>query len=409
MKDKIYITNLWHSRNNYGANLTAFALQSIIEKLGYKSELVNNTTKMREYKWRKSTFSFKFAKKYLKHTSFMKGCLDILNIYGNVFITGSDQVFRPKYTHEKLDHYLLDFVNVDNKKIAFSASFGVDKEQFINENSDDIIKHMAKSLKSFDFLSVREKSGVEICKDLFDVDAQWIIDPVFVLDKTVYDKLIQNSTENYNNSIVSYVLDTTDDYKKAFKYLSKKYNIDVINTANSNISIENWLASIKNCRLFITDSFHGMCFAIIFNKPFICISNRKRGGARFDSICEMLGIENQCIDSIEQIYDNDCVCKIDYESVNKRIQEEAQKGIEFLSNALNAPVKITQEKIDAKITYLENQVLELEKRDNLKYQLKKYIWDNWLIIYNYYLPKPIMYIIRIFWRILKGIRNACRK
>ena len=290
--------------------------------------------------------------------------------------------------------YLLDFTNIDKKKIAFSASFGVDKEQFLKETSRETIDKMNISLKSFDLISVREKSGIEICKDLFNVKAEWIIDPVFIMNKSNYDELIKNSTKDFSNKIVSYVLDTNKEYKKAYKYFSKKYNSKIIELADSNESIENWLASIKSCKFLITDSFHGMCFAIIFNKPFICITNKERGATRFESILEMLNIENQCINNINEIFEKDCIFKIDYTKVNQRIEKEAKKGLYFLQKALEAPIGKKEEKIEAKMQFLENKVCKLEKEATLKYQIKKKLWNLWLIIFHEYLPNPIKNIIR---------------
>ena len=406
---KIYNINFWYTRHNYGANLTAYALQTVLRQLGYDFQLINNPLKISEAANRRYTFSFNFQKQYLNTTKYTDKNLEFLNNDGNCFITGSDQVFRPKYMRGKPEQYLLDFVKPDKAKIAFSASFGINKEQFTEENTKETIEHMKKSLQSFDFISVREKSGIEICKDLFGTDAEWIIDPVFILEKEKYDKLIENSTTDCKNKIVFYVLDTNDEYDKVYEYFENKYNKPVIKTANSNISIEDWLASIRDCDLFVTDSFHGMCFAVIFNKPFICLANKNRGGSRFESICEMLGIDYQCIESISEVVNRDCVFKVDYDKVNQRIETERKKGLDFLDKALNAPIKITQEKIDARYRYLEEQILELDKRDNIKYQIKKLIWDNWLIIYSCYLPNYLKRIISFFWHMIKGVVNACRK
>lgn len=413
-KKQIHIINFWHTRNNYGANLTSFALQQILLQCDLENELINNPPKQNEIIY-KNCFGFDFQKQHLITTPYLDKNIQSLNSISNCFITGSDQVFRPIYTREKLYEYMLDFAEADKTKIAFSASFGVDKEGFLKENSEDVLEHMKKSLKSFDFISVREKSGVEICKDLFDVKAEWIIDPVFILDKSKYDELIENITPHptplpqgarektclYKNKIVAYVLDTSDEYKKSYKYLEKNYNKKVIETANSNISVENWLKSIRDCDLFITDSFHGMCFALIFNKPFICLANKDRGATRFDSICEMLGVENQCIDSITEVTQRDCIFKVDYEVVNKRIEEERQRGLEFLQKALEAHVTKTQEKINARMKYLENRVCELEEQNSLSYQLKKYLWEKWLIVYHCYLPMPIKKCISFFWQKIK--------
>ena len=388
MKNNVSIFNFWWAAN-YGANLTAYAIQQLIEN----SILIDNSDFQQYLCDSNQDFHYNFAKKYLMTSNnYLKLSLD--NEF-NTYIVGSDQVFRFEYIIKKTWQYLLDFVNSDKKKIAFSASFGVDKEKFLRENSSETIEHMKYSLKSFDFVSVREKSGVEICKELFDVDAEWIIDPVFIMDTSNYDELIKNSTKDFSNKIVSYVLDTNKEYKNAHKYFSKKYNLEVIELANSNESIENWLAAIKNCEFLITDSFHGMCFAIIFNKPFICLANKQRGASRFESILEMLNIENQCIDNINEIYEKDCIFKVDYEKVNQRILEERQKGLEFLKKALEAPVGKKEEKIEARMKFLENKVYELETQATLKYQIKKSLWNLWLIIFHKYLPNPVKNMIRI--------------
>lgn len=390
MDNIIYNVNFWHTRDNYGANLTAFALQSFLNN----SYLVDNSLLQNEIINRKWSFSFDFQRKYLKTTKSIDKNCEELNQNANTFITGSDQVFRPIYTQDKPEQYWLDFVKPTSKKIAFSASFGVGKEDFLKENSKEIIEHMKNSLQSFDFISVREKSGVEICKEILGVDAEWIIDPVFILEKAKYDKLINNVTKDYSNEIVSYVLDNNKSYDKAYKHLEKQYGSKVVKLADSNESVENWLSAIKNCKLFVTDSFHGLCFALIFNKPFICISNKSRGAARFDSILEMLNIENQCINSIDEIYTKDCIFKVDYEKVDRRIEEERQKGLAFLQKALESPVGKFEEKQAVRTKYLEDRVAELESQANLKYQIKKELWNLWLIIFHKYLPEPVKDIIR---------------
>ena len=381
MNKNIGIINYWWTMN-YGANLTAYALNKIVEN----SYLVNNSTFYSQLLTSKNSFEKRFANSYLRVAD--------VNENNRGYITGSDQVFRPMYTNGMLEQFLLDFAKPDAKKIAFSASFSVGKEQFLKENSKEIIEHMKKSLQSFDFISVREKSGVEICKEVLGVAAEWIIDPVFILEKAKYEELLNNATKDYSNKIVSYVLDNNKSYDKAYKHLEKLYGSRVVRLANSNESVENWLSAIKNCKLFVTDSFHGLCFALIFNKPFICISNKSRGVARFDSIIEMLNIENQCINSIDEIYTKDCIFKVDYEKVNQRIEEERQKGLAFLQKAIESPVGKFEEKQAVRTQYLEETVCKLEQQANLKYQIKKELWNLWLIIFHKYLPEPVKNIIR---------------
>lgn len=67
------------------------------------------------------------------------------------------------------------------------------------------------------------------------------------------------------------------------------------------LSPEQWLYNIKNCRYMVTDSFHGACFAIIFNKPFICVANRERGISRFESLFDMLGLSSRLVKNGETL------------------------------------------------------------------------------------------------------------
>ena len=379
---------------NYGAIITAYALNEIIKNNNYNVININNGDDRQLMIENKFKFGRYFLQKYFDRVYKINDKKDLLNLnnLSNIFVVGSDQVFRPNINNNIYNDFLLNYVNKKKKKIAFSASFGVDKEQFLKENSDQTIKYIKNSLKSFDFISVREKSGLEICRDLFDIQAEWIIDPVFILNKSKYCELIKNSSKDFSGNIVSYLFEKQN--HKIYSYLRKKYKKNVVELWHSNLSIENWLNAIKNCEFLVTNSYHAMCFAIIFNKPFIALSKDTGASTRFDSLYEMLDIKDQSVSNIDEIYERDCIFKIDYNHVNHRIKEERQRGLEFLKNVLAARTKITQEKIDARIMYLENTVCELEQQATLKYQIKKELWQLWLIIFHKYLPKPMRNIIR---------------
>ena len=389
MTNKICILNYWWAAN-YGANLTAYALQQLIDN----SVLVDNSDWSQWISEEKQGFHLYFAEKYLLTTPVCRKVSDfiVLNNMVETFIVGSDQVFRKKTNRKVAETFLLDFATPDKKKIAFSASFGVDKENFLKETDSKVIQRMKESLKSFDCISVREKQGVEICKDLFGVDAEWIIDPVFILDSFKYKELAGISKKKKAPLIASCMFMKKD--KKIDKFLTEKYGYRVVELHNSKYTIEDWLNTIKTCEFLITNSYHAMCFAVIFNKPFICLSKDMGAASRFESLFEMLGIENQSIDSIEEIYSKDCIFKIDYEKVNKRIAEERERGLLFLKKALDAPAGKYEEKQKVRTRFLEEKLCQLEQQATLAYQIKKSLWNLWLIIFYKFLPEPLKTIIR---------------
>lgn len=383
---EIYITNFWYAVN-YGANLTAYALYKLINDL-YGQVYLNNNLKLFEKISCRQFYVKNFFDKYCQIKKYNKRKNVIL-------ITGSDQVFNPNCEPEYHHSNMLNFAKMGDKKIAFSASFGVDKEQFVKENSPKTIENMKQSLKSFDFISVREKSGVEICKDLFDVEAECIIDPVFILDRKYWEQLISKSNVNTKGKIVSYFFNKTKQHHLAYKYLSKKYSLPIIELATYKYSPEDWLSAIKNCEFLITNSFHGICFAIIFNKKFICLSKETNKSARFESLFELLHIKNKSV-SLDEIYNRDCIFDVDYDLVNKIILQEQQKGLNFLKKVLTEKADTTEEKIVAKQKAIDNYA-----GYNFSFNLPKIIWKIWLIIYFKYLPNQLKNVINYFWHKIK--------
>ncbi len=382
-KNIYYIVNFFYGVN-YGANLTAYALYEIISNFTKNVYILDNI-QFRENLLYKKYYVKNFIEKHCKIKKYNKN-------KNAVLITGSDQVFNPNCLPKYFNDNILNFGLPENTKIAMSASFGVDEELFVKQNSLETIKDMEISLKSFDSISVREKTGVEICTKLFGLNAEWIIDPVFILDKEKWEKLAEEGKINSHGKIVSYIFKKTKEQDSAIKYLTKKYKTTNIELGDYKKNPEEWLLAIKNCELFVTNSYHGVCFAIIFNKPFICFTNFLNKTTRFDSLFEMLNIEN-CSSKACEIYQKDCIFKIDYNEVNKTIEKERQRGIDYLKRAIDAPTFINENKINARLNYLEKRVAELEKQNTLKVQLLKKIWQIWLTLF-YNMPNFIQRIIQ---------------
>ena len=134
--------------DNYGAMLQAYALATIISKIGHECLIIRyrnqNIWKAYNYvglKHRPSAKSFfkknielfLFRKRRVAFESFRqklpitKTIIDPkteLNLYNiDKYIVGSDQVWNPRNTQNDTA-YLLDFLKDDDKKIAYAASFG---------------------------------------------------------------------------------------------------------------------------------------------------------------------------------------------------------------------------------------------------------------------------------------------
>src|SRR5690606_19965537 len=92
-------------------------------------------------------------------------------------IVGSDQTWRPRYS-PNIYNYFLDFLRDENvRRIAYASSFGTDKWEYNDKQTD----RCSKLAKEFDMISVREKSGVDLCIRHLGVEALAVLDPTLLL------------------------------------------------------------------------------------------------------------------------------------------------------------------------------------------------------------------------------------
>lgn len=369
---------------NYGGLLQNYALQQVLLKSGYDVETIDHQSSYemsfrrfasRCLQWIKhitNPFRYKapsyrikpkevaeirkltnqFINKYIrcsrqitKKTEFE----DLLNENKySALIVGSDQCWRPLY-NRFLSVMYLDFAkNVnDIKRLSYAASFGSD----IWEYSPQLTKQCSDLVKKFDLITVREESGIELCKKYLGVDAMHVLDPTMLLSKDDYINLIsQNSESESEGTLFYYILDPSDRNKafvekvadflslKAFKVLPKKQaEIRTKDDIKYHIedcvypSVITWLRAFLDAKMVICDSFHGCVFSIIFNKPFWVIGNEGRGNTRFDSLLNTFGLQDRLI-SVSDTFDYDK--KIDWDKVNSILEERRMISKSLLLEAL---------------------------------------------------------------------------
>lgn len=256
-------------------------------------------------------------------------------------IVGSDQTWRPMYS-PNIGNFFLDFLqDKDIKRIAYASSFGVDEWEFTEEQ----IKYCAPLAQKFDAISVREDSGVALCKKYLGVDATHVLDPTLLLERSTYEALFVGKDIPEKNGICTYILDDAPWKKQVLDYLQKEIMLPCYknNPEKKDLSefrlekideyrlpsIESWIKGFADAEFVVTDSFHGTVFSIIFNKPFICLLNPDRGGARFYSLMKKISIE----DRILKKFDLDKIgvlieCKLDFcyiENIINQLKLESSK------------------------------------------------------------------------------------
>ncbi|MBQ8543631.1 MAG: polysaccharide pyruvyl transferase family protein [Alistipes sp.] len=360
---------------NYGGILQAYALQTILERMGHDVVVFDTPNKIPIFTWK---LPIKFVKRCFckfilqkptkifyeqwynktypvisQYTQqFIDGYINRLEVNSfkclrsnqfDVFVVGSDQVWRPIYFSRmfstKIENAFLDFAKKwDVTRISYAASFGTEGWEYREEQT----KKCGELLQLFDFVSVREESGVHLCKKMFNVDAYHVLDPTMLLESKDYFALIRraNSPKSLGN-MLCYILDSTEEKVDIINQIAKERNLvpfrvnceDVHMDSPKRIQppVESWLRGFYDAKFVVTDSFHACVFSILFKKPFIVIGNKKRGMARFKSLLAMFGLQNRLIDS----FDISVVCEeIDWNSVYQILEEKRVLSLSLLSKKL---------------------------------------------------------------------------
>ena len=333
MKKDFAIINWWWA-DDHGAILTAYALQQFITECGYSSELLKCWKNYSEEK-RKQGISNKFSSKYMSISDeeystyqdlFEKSNNEKIMSKYVAFITGSDQVFRAEWVP---DSWFLTFVN-GKGKIALSASFG--KNDFTCPDSNRY-NRIRKSIESFDFLSVREDEGVSLCKRYFNREALWILDLVFLVDDILYHNLADTIAINGSDYIFCYVRDINTNVTSMINRIADEHKCQPVYCSES-MEIEEFLFYIKHSKMIITDSYHGLCFSIIFNKDFLCILNVLRGKSRFESLARQLGLPHKNFVEEKDIMLINNLKTINYYPIIQTLNANRTKDRELLKKVL---------------------------------------------------------------------------
>ena len=223
----------------------------------------------------------------------------------DIYIAGSDQIWNPRLGGFK-PVYFLKFAPEDSLKMSYAASFGIDS---FNAEESAAIKAMTKDLNS---ISCREQSGVDFLHGA-GIDSTLVADPTLLLSADYWHGLCDNNLSKSLDEeyVLSYFLSKSDCKDNMIRHsfgnsdikcLDLCVDADASSESVLDAGPEQFLSLIANCKLLITDSFHGIVFAIIFHKNFYIVPRKDKDpnsqNTRVINLLEKLGLMNRWIPSM---------------------------------------------------------------------------------------------------------------
>ena len=357
---------------NYGGILQAYALQKVIEKMGYECTLIDYMNDEFRHKftffgkpdrmtniywlykkvqWPLMAVMMRKMMPFYRHMNITEHFddpeeLKRLNQNYDVFVTGSDQVWACDLNYYD-DSYFLNFVDGEHKRISYAASFG----RTVNTLSDKEKAFITPLLQKFDTISVREDSGASVVKQLTGrIDAVPVLDPTFLLDRNDWEQVASHDHKGKEKKyILCYLMQSKKNDTEALKFakvMSKETGMRIIKICRGLTSVlwgetlyvptvEQWLGLFMDAEYIITNSFHGVAFSINFNKDFTAyIEGEPQSGrnSRIYDRCKELGL----LDRIKIVANGTKVNskKIEYVKSNAILKELRDESLSILYKSL---------------------------------------------------------------------------
>ena len=260
-------------------------------------------------------------------------------------VTGSDQLWSPAGL--PTNYYNLKFVPDNIRKISYASSFGVKNIPWYQK------KRTATFLNRLDYISMREKRGSEIVKELIGKDVPTILDPVFMFDKEGWEKLIPVNKEIDEPYIFAYFLGETAEHRKVVEKAAKKLGCKIValrhldqyvpndenfgDIALYDVAPDRFLNLLRYASYVCTDSFHGSCFSIIHRIPFItfnryAVGSKHSKNSRIDTLCGNLGLQERRYNTKVSL-DKQLTSEIDWNLVGEKLLKLKRDTDEYLDKA----------------------------------------------------------------------------
>lgn len=313
---------------NHGNKLQNYAVQRIFETKGYKVEtiVVHSSFIKETLKHVRAVvgkvFGYKKYKRYMNFYKFSKENIPVRKLYYkdmklptsisseyDYFSVGSDQVWNPLLRHKERYNYFLKFVQKE-QRIAISPSIAVDEipKKYIEEFKD--------GLNGFEYITVREKSGVKIVKELTGKESQVLLDPTMLISKEEWLKFIpqKSTTPNKKYLLLIFLGDVSKERKEKLRKFAQSKSLDIVELTSSldkyyEVGPKGFLELIKNAEIVCSDSFHAIAFSINFHKKFFAFGRETDdavNSATFSRLSTLLEKFNFTDCTENNLYNKDC-------------------------------------------------------------------------------------------------------
>ncbi|MDD3346609.1 polysaccharide pyruvyl transferase family protein [Oscillibacter sp.] len=354
--------------HHYGALLQAAATERAVEQAGGECEIIDYYVNQNNDLFRKPTglgsaaadahTALHYAALKTRYDRFEQFAKDHLRISGHrfesgeelraaelpydVILSGSDQIWNPKiFPNGRFDPVFFGEFS-PRRKIAYAPSFGVP------HIPSGMERELREYLAHFSHLSVRERQGQAIVREVAGVKVPVVLDPTLLLTSEQWSAMAKPPVKlPQGGYLLCYCISAPGPLEPYIRALAEKTGLPVVQLCGARQKVHpkarcvldagpaEFLGLFQNAACVCTNSFHGTVFSVQFQKPFFTAvapgELAEPESSRTFSILSRLGLTDRIIGKGDTA---EIDAPVDWAAVSKRLEDARRSSLDYLRAAL---------------------------------------------------------------------------
>ena len=348
-KNKIGIVTITNDGYNFGNRLQNYALQIVLERMGFHVETLNRPIRGNQRLWWRSMKKvlhyfipyhqtiehikagnfFFWNRRYIKWSNLVANDDSLLTLAKqyDYLVAGSDQIWNPKFPWGKDPYMFLQFARPE-QRVAYAPSVGLES---IEDQERLIYKERWSHWRA---LSARETKGAEIIADVIGENVPTLIDPTLLLTQDDWRTMTHNIRTPKKYIFVYMLGDITGEYKEYLDKIAKETDCELVDVMHdkrfAGCNPSEFVALIQHAERVVADSYHAMVFAMLFHRLFTFIDRVGWGmnmNSRVQTLIDKFEIPIKRLDAITEL-------PIDWDVFEERLYQERKSAMSYLEKAL---------------------------------------------------------------------------
>ncbi|MCD7811220.1 MAG: polysaccharide pyruvyl transferase family protein [Ruminococcus sp.] len=300
-----------------------------------RKDLVQNITRLR---FRRAIFDYKSTKKFLEKQAALPvaDLCDIPSGKEDIFVFGSDEIWN--VARNAFSKYPIFWgAGIKNPKFSYAPSINFSTKEQLREYG------ISDYLNEFSSISVRDDYSQRVLAEVAGISGEKVVDPTMLFPREYYLKNFRKSDLPCDNYIAVYVyLRKNDKQVTSIREVAKRLGKKLVSVGLYNSWCDYCVTSpdinpfvyYENADYVISSTFHGIAFAITFQKNFVAVLNGKSN--KVSSMLADFELSDRAVytSDVKKMTDV-LITPIDYNMVESKLERMRRSSYNYIESSID--------------------------------------------------------------------------